>query len=96
MREVRFMVDSFQRARETAHNQYNIMNYIDTIKAVSEFRKDYSINQIRKEFMQGGERELRTKKNDHIAVSWDELGNAFVLTKSGTRKQLIGNEYQGR
>jgi len=72
------------------------MNYIETRKAVNEFRKDYSIHQIRKEFIQSGERELRTQKNDYIAVSWDELGNAFVLTKSGSRKQLIGNEYQGR
>lgn len=72
------------------------MNYIETRKAVNEFRKDHSIHQIRREFMQSGESELRTKKNDHIAVSWDELGNAFVLTKVGTRKQLIGKEYKGR
>jgi len=39
--------------------------------------------------------QLRTKKNDHRAVAWDELGNATVLTKAGQVRQLIGNEYQG-
>ena len=34
--------------------------------------------------------QLRTKKHDHLAVNWDELGNAFVLTKNGVRLNLIG------
>jgi len=42
-----------------------------------------------------GARELRTKKNDHLAVVWDELGNAFALRVDGRRVQLIGSEYQG-
>lgn len=37
-------------------------------------------------------RELRTAKHNYLAVSWDELGNAFVLTAGGRRLQLIGDE----
>ena len=37
-------------------------------------------------------RELRTAKHRHLAVDWDELGNAFVLTAGGRRLQLIGDE----
>ena len=40
--------------------------------------------------------ELRTKKHDHQALFWDELGNAIVLTRKGQVLQLIGNEIQGR
>jgi len=40
--------------------------------------------------------ELRTKKHNHLAVAWDELGNAFVLTAGGRRLQLIGDEIEGR
>lgn len=36
--------------------------------------------------------QLRTAKHNHLAVSWDELGNAYVLTVGGHRLQLIGNE----
>jgi hypothetical protein len=72
------------------------MNYIQKVRAVNEFRKDFTINQTRKEYMKGGERELRTKKHNHLAVVYDELGNVFVLTNKGERLQLIGNEYQGR
>ena len=36
--------------------------------------------------------ELRTKKNDYLAVNWDELGNVFVLTTAGERMQLLGSE----
>jgi hypothetical protein len=36
--------------------------------------------------------ELRTNKHSYLAVSWDELGNAFVMTQGGARKQLIGDE----
>lgn len=42
-----------------------------------------------------GARELRTKKNDYLAVVWDELGNAFVLRNDGSRTQVLGNEYLG-
>lgn len=41
-------------------------------------------------------RELRTKKHDHQALFWDELGNAIVLTRRGQVLQLIGNEIPGR
>jgi len=37
-------------------------------------------------------RELRTKKHDHMAVAWDELGNATVLTLKWTVIQLVGSE----
>lgn len=40
--------------------------------------------------------ELRTKKHDHQALFWDELGNAIVLTRKGQVLQLIGDEIQGR
>lgn len=32
--------------------------------------------------------ELRTKKNNHLAIAYDELGNAFVLCADGFRRQL--------
>ena len=37
-------------------------------------------------------RELRTKKHDHLALIWDDLGNATVLTKRGTVLNLTANE----
>jgi len=40
--------------------------------------------------------ELRTKKHKHLAVKWDELGNAFVLTVTGQRKQLLWHEIEAR
>lgn len=72
------------------------MNFIQKQQAVNSFRKHYGIDQTRKQYVQGGEAELRTKKNNHLAVKWDELGNAFVLTIHGNTIQLIGNEYKGR
>ena len=45
--------------------------------------------------MKGGEAELRTKKNDYLALNWDELGNVLVLTAKGVVLQLIGSEYKG-
>lgn len=36
--------------------------------------------------------ELRTRKHDHLAVRWDELGNAFVLTRNGQRLNLLHHE----
>lgn len=36
--------------------------------------------------------QLRSKKHSLLAICWDELGNAFVLTAQGQRKQLIGSE----
>jgi hypothetical protein len=35
--------------------------------------------------------ELRTKKNNHLAIAWDGL-NAFVLCNDGFRRQLFINE----
>lgn len=35
---------------------------------------------------------LRTKKHNHLAVVTDELGNEFVLTVKGQRKQLINGQ----
>ena len=32
--------------------------------------------------------ELRTRKHRYLAIAYDELGNVFVLTNSGMRKQL--------
>lgn len=37
-------------------------------------------------------RQLRTKKNNHLACVWDELGNAFVLTAEGLRRQILRDE----
>lgn len=36
--------------------------------------------------------EIRSKKHDHLAIHWDELGNAFVLTARGQRLNLLHNE----
>jgi len=84
------------RGNDPNRKLQNNMNYIQKIQAVNTFRNDYGIDQTRKEYIKRGEAELRTKKNNHLAVKWDELGNAFVLTAKGTTLQLIGNEYQGR
>lgn len=40
-------------------------------------------------------RELRTKKNDYQAVSWDELGNVTILDKRGNVRLLHPSEYEG-
>ena len=37
-------------------------------------------------------REIRSAKHDHLAVIWDEPGNAFVLTRNGQRLQLLESE----
>lgn len=71
------------------------MNYFQQAQAVSQFRKDYGIHQTRRKYMKGNEAELRTKKNDYLALNWDELGNVLVLTAKGVVIQLIGNEYKG-
>jgi hypothetical protein len=70
------------------------MNNDDLIKA---FRADYPFAQVRgaKLARTLRARELRTKKNNHLAVTWDELGNAFVLRADGYRVQLCGSEYEG-
>lgn len=36
--------------------------------------------------------EIRTKKHTHLAVCFDELGNAFVLTRKGLRLNLLHSE----
>ena len=36
--------------------------------------------------------EVRTKKHTHLAVCFDELGNAFVLTRKGLRLNLLHSE----
>lgn len=36
--------------------------------------------------------EIRSKKHSHLAIKWDELGNAFVLTATGQRLNLMPNE----
>ena len=64
---------------------------------IKNFRADYPTAQVRgaKLARTLGARELRTKKNDYLAVVWDELGNAFVLQANGFRAQILGSEYQG-
>lgn len=39
-----------------------------------------------------GATELRSKRHTHLAIKWDELGNAFVLTATGQRLNLMKNE----
>jgi hypothetical protein len=39
-----------------------------------------------------GRPEIRSKKHSHLAIKWDELGNAFVLTAKGQRLNLLANE----
>ena len=36
--------------------------------------------------------EIRTKKHTHLAICFDELGNAFVLTRKGLRLNLLHSE----
>lgn len=35
-----------------------------------------------------GAREIRSKRHTHLAIKWDDLGNAFVLTDAGFRLHL--------
>jgi predicted lipoprotein len=37
-------------------------------------------------------RELRSKKNNHSAIAYDDLGNVSVLTRDGVTVQLISRE----
>ena len=62
--------------------------------AVREFLADFPGSAIRDIRMADRLRtpQLRSKKHDHLAVAWDELGNAFVLTARLQRKQLIKGE----
>lgn len=39
-----------------------------------------------------GVTELRSKRHDHLAIQWDDLGNAFVLTAHGQRLNLYPHE----
>lgn len=39
-----------------------------------------------------GANELRSKRHSHLAIKWDDLGNAFVLTDAGLRLNLFANE----
>lgn len=75
------------------------------LPALIEFMKDFPGCQVRDQKLArnsgipsrlGGTKEyplLRTAKNDHLAAIWDELENVFVLTKTGTRKQLTKSEF---
>ena len=68
-------------------------NKIETIKAINAFREDSDNGiQTRKEYMKGRDVELKTKKSNHLAQWFDELGNCIVLTRDLRRLQLIGNE----
>ena len=64
---------------------------------IKAFHADYPTAQVRGQRLSWEleARELRTKKNDYLAVVWDEIGNAFVLLASGYRAQILGSEYQG-
>lgn len=66
---------------------------------VNEFIKDAKSNGERNIYVRGRKlaeeyrvQELRTKKHDHLALFWDDLGNAVVLTRKGQVLQLIGDE----
>ena len=39
-----------------------------------------------------GVKEIRSKKHNLLAIKWDELDNAFVLTATGERIQLLNRE----
>ena len=43
-----------------------------------------------------GARELRTTKFDHLAESWDELGNVTILTADRRVLNLTEKEYRAR
>ena len=64
---------------------------------IKDFRADYPAAKVRGAKLSRTleARELRTNKNDFLAVVWDELGNALVLQRDGLRKQLLGSEYRG-
>lgn len=69
----------------------------NTTTLIKGFRADYPTAKVRGAKLSRtlGARELRTNKNDFLAVVWDELGNALVLQRDGLRKQLLGSEYLG-
>lgn len=62
--------------------------------AIQQFVADFGFCQVRdvKLAQELKCAQLRTKKHTHLAVLWDELGNAFVLTSNGQRKQMLHHE----
>lgn len=72
---------------------------LEILQAIADFREnsDHGI-QVRKEYMKKGssDKELRTKKSDHIAQWADELLNVIILTKDLRVVQLIGSECNWR
>jgi len=75
------------------HTTHNIMkNKLETLRAINEFREDFKCIQVRREYINRGDAELRTKKSDHLAQVFDELLNVFILTKDLRRVQLLKSE----
>lgn len=70
---------------------------LEILQAIADFREnsDHGI-QVRKEYMKGSDKELRSKKSDHIAQWVDELLNVIILTKDLRVVQLIGSECNWR
>lgn len=67
------------------------------LSALLSFMEDFPNAAIRGRIMarQHKRTEIRSTKHNHMAIVWDELGNAFVLTSTCCRMQLIGNETKG-
>ena len=89
-------LDGWKPVMQTT-NHTHMKNKLEILKAVADFRgnSDHGI-QVRKEYMKGSDKELRTKKSDHIAQWSDELLNVIVLTKDLRVIQLIGSECNWR
>ncbi len=64
----------------------NLLDFIETFKNQYVYIRDVRLaDELRV-------RQFRTKKNTHLAAVWDELGNVFILTAEGVRRQIIRDE----
>jgi hypothetical protein len=70
------------------------MNKFASERYIREFIADFGACQVRGVKLAEELKcsQLRTKKHNHLAVKWDDLGNAFVLTVRGERKQMLHSE----
>ena len=66
-----------------------------TRKQLIEFKEIHGTVYIRNRKLarELGTRELRTSKNEFVAVAYDELGGIIVINPNGTVRQLLCGEY---
>ncbi len=62
--------------------------------ALRAFVKDFPASSVRDIQFANEHRthQLRTKRHNHLAVCYDELGNGLALCADGVRRQLLAEE----